>query len=118
MTIQLWTNECYYEAHSARTRVQRATRDAKQGRFRLPGSTEAYKTQFMLTLRREGVAVRDIARVCTVVFGERVSYDQVRYRLRDEPASAAARLCGCGAAIIYEGRGRPPSRCDDCRVPR
>ena len=115
-TIQVWTNKRYHANHHKRMRARGAERTAEGERFRLPGSSEPYKERFMLRLRREGVSIADIARVCAVVFGERFSDDQVRYRLRNEtPPADAKTICRCGTSIPYEGRGRPRLLCDDCR---
>lgn len=120
VTIQLWTNERYHRNHQERMRERGAERTAEAERFRLPGSSEPYRVRFMLTLRREGLSYRDIAKVCSIMFATRISDDQVRYRLRDgdppEDDLAPARRCRCGTVIPYSGRGRPRTVCDDCRA--
>ena len=94
-TIQTWTNRRYLERHHDRMRTRGAARTAERARFRLQGSTPAYRLEFMRALRAADLSPNAIGKVCGVVFGERLSQDQVRYALEkgeDGPEAERQRL--------------------------
>jgi hypothetical protein len=82
-TIQVWTNPRYMANHSKRRQSRGLERSAERTRFRLSGSSEAYRVAFMERLHSDGVPCSSIARVCCVVFGMEVAPNEVRRVLRD-----------------------------------
>jgi hypothetical protein len=88
-TIRRWVDPAYDEAQRRRVRTTmaraRAASTVSQSggpKFRLPIKTEEGQQAFMRVLRAEGVSCSAIGKVCGVVFGERLTDNQVRYMLR------------------------------------
>jgi sugar phosphate isomerase/epimerase len=80
-TIYQWVNPEYRERHRQSMRERKRRETALNAAFRLRSDTEEYRLAFMRALRAERVSCHGIAKVCRVVFGARMSEQQVRVLL-------------------------------------
>jgi hypothetical protein len=81
-TIARWLNPRYAEASRARVRRRELAIRSRSWSFRLPGpggrQTGAYQEEFVRRLDAADLGANSIAKVCSIVFGERWS----RYRVQ------------------------------------
>lgn len=86
-TVSLWMDSAKYKVHMDRSRAQQRAKVAATARFRLHGDSPDYRRAFMVRLRSEGLSCHAVGVVFGVVFGERLTANQVRWALRELPTT-------------------------------
>lgn len=78
-TIRRWTDADFARRRDESNRRHSVKVRAQQWTFALPGAqvSPEYRAAFMARLRQERVPMTSIAKVSTILFGERVTRDQV-----------------------------------------